>query len=192
HKMIYTGVTEVFLTYIKVSLFSAAFISFPLIVIQIWRFIAPGLYFEEKKIFFPLLIATPVLFLLGAAFAYFFVFPLAYEFFLSFEIPGSTGTLPIQLEARVSEYLSFVMRLIFAFGICFELPVILMILASIGVVTSTKLKKQWRFAIIGIFILAAFITPPDILSMIALALPLIFLYGLSILMVRVIENRQAQ
>ncbi|MCX7337951.1 MAG: twin-arginine translocase subunit TatC [Alphaproteobacteria bacterium] len=187
-RLIYTGLTEAFLTYIKVAAFSAAFVSFPVIATQVWLFVAPGLYQNEKKIFVSLLAATPLLFFLGAAFAYFVIFPTAYQFFLSFESPGINGSLPIELEAKVNEYLSFVMRLIFAFGICFELPVILTLMASIGVVSHQSLIQRWRIAVVVIFVIAAFITPPDILSMLGLALPLIILYGLSIIMIRALEN----
>jgi sec-independent protein translocase protein TatC len=183
-RLIYTGLTEAFLTYIKVAAFSAAFVAFPLIAIQLWRFIAPGLYQSEKKLFVSLLIATPVLFFLGALFAYTIIFPTAYEFFLSFET--NAGYLPIQLEAKVNEYLSFVMHLIFAFGICFELPVLLTLLASIGLITTQTLINKWRIAVVTIFIVAAFITPPDIISMLGLALPLVILYGLSIMMVKLV------
>ena len=188
-RLIYTGLTEAFLTYIKVAAFSAAFLSFPVVASQLWMFIAPGLYRTERKVFVPLLLATPLLFLIGAAFAYYVIFPAAYAFFLSFETPGSTGQLPIQLEAKVNEYLSFVMRLIFAFGISFELPVLLTLLANVGIVTSQGLITKWRFAVVGIFIVAALITPPDMLSMIGLAIPLIVLYGLSILMVKWVEHK---
>jgi sec-independent protein translocase protein TatC len=186
-RLIYTGLTEAFLTYIKVAAFSAAFLSFPVVASQVWMFIAPGLYRKERKVFVPLLLATPLLFLIGAAFAYYVIFPAAYTFFLSFETPGSTGQLPIELEAKVNEYLSFVMRLIFAFGISFELPVLLTLLANVGMVTSQGLITKWRFAVVGIFIVAALITPPDMLSMVGLAIPLIILYGLSILMVKWVE-----
>ena len=190
-RLIYTGLTEAFLTYIKVAAFAAAFLSFPVIASQLWMFIAPGLYRKERKVFIPLLMATPVLFLVGAAFAYYVIFPLAYAFFLSFETPGSTGQLPIQLEAKVNEYLSFVMRLIFAFGISFELPVLLTLLANVGMVSSEGLITRWRFAVVGIFIIAAVITPPDMLSMVGLAIPLIILYGISILMVRWVEYKHS-
>ena len=188
-RLIYTGLTEAFLTYIKVAVFAAAFLSFPVMASQLWMFIAPGLYRKERKVFIPLLMATPALFLIGAAFAYYVIFPLAYAFFLSFETPGSTGQLPIQLEAKVNEYLSFVMRLIFAFGISFELPVLLTLLANVGMVSSQGLITKWRFAVVGIFIIAAVITPPDMLSMVGLAIPLIILYGISILMVRWVEYK---
>ena len=187
-RLIYTGLTEAFLTYIKVAAFAAGFIAFPLIASQIWLFIAPGLYRHERKLFVGLLIATPILFFLGAAFAYTVIFPAAYQFFLSFESAAAAGSLHIQLEAKVNEYLSFVMRLIFAFGICFEMPVVLTLLASIDLVTRQGLIQKWRIAILLIFIIAAIITPPDILSMLGLALPLIILYGLSIVMVTFLEN----
>jgi len=188
-RLIYTGLTEAFLTYVKVAAFAAAFLSFPIVASQIWMFIAPGLYRHERKVFVPLLIATPILFLLGASFAYYIIFPIAYAFFLSFESLGSTGQLPIQLEAKIGEYLSFVMRLTFAFGISFELPVLLTLLANVGMVSSQGLISKWRFAVVGLFTIAAFITPPDMLSMVGLAIPLIILYGLSILMVRSVERK---
>jgi sec-independent protein translocase protein TatC len=191
-RLIYTGLAEAFLTYVKVALFSAAFLSFPVVASQVWMFIAPGLYRKEKNIFLPLLIATPVLFFCGAAFAYYCIFPAAYSFFLSFEVPGSTGSLPIQLEAKVNEYLSFVMRLIFAFGITFELPVLLTLLANAGIVSSQALIMKWRLSVVGIFTIAALITPPDIVSMVGLAIPLIVLYGISILMVRSMERRRLE
>ncbi|RZI46105.1 twin-arginine translocase subunit TatC [Candidatus Finniella inopinata] len=189
-RLIYTGLTEAFLTYIKVAAFAAAFISFPLMAIQVWRFIAPGLYHNERNLFIGLLATTPVLFLLGAGFAYTIIFPTAYEFFLSFE--SNAGHLPIQLEAKVNEYLSFVMRLIFAFGICFELPVVLTLLASVGLITAETLVNKWRIAVVVIFAISAFITPPDIVSMLGLALPLIMLYGFSIMMVKVLAKRRAK
>jgi len=187
-RLIYTGLTEAFLTYIKVAAFAASLIAFPLIASQVWMFIAPGLYQNERKLFISLLVATPILFVLGAIFAYTVIFPAAYQFFLSFESSAAIGSLPIQFEAKVNEYLSFVMRLIFAFGICFEMPIVLTLLASIGVVSRQSLIEKWRIAVLLIFIVAAVITPPDVLSMLGLALPLIILYGLSIIMVTILEN----
>ncbi len=190
-KLIYTGLTEAFLTYLKVSLFSGFFITFPLIAAQLWRFIAPGLYLKEKKVFLPFIIATPLLFFIGAAFAYYVVFPSAYSFFLSFESPATDTMLAIQLEAKVNEYLSFVMRLILAFGVCFELPIVLALLGRAGFLTARSLIDKWRLAVVGIFTLAAIITPPDLFSMLALALPLIFLYGVAIVLVRSLERRDS-
>lgn len=189
-KLIYTGLTEAFLTYIKVSAFTAFFFSFPIMANQLWKFIAPGLYKNEKFVFVSLLTATPILFLIGSAFAYYFVFPTAYKFFLSFEMVDKTTLLPIQLEAKVNEYLSFVMRAIFAFGICFQLPVLLAVLAIINAVNYKGLVKYWRFWVVGIFGLSAIVTPPDVLSMIGLALPMISLYGLSVIMVNYMEKRK--
>jgi sec-independent protein translocase protein TatC len=191
-KLIYTGLTEAFLTYLKVAVFSGLFFSFPYIASQLWFFIAPGLYARERHFFRFILLATPLLFILGAAFAYFIVFPAAYTFFLSFEVPGANGILPIQLEPRVGEYLAFVMRLIFAFGLSFQLPVALVLLALTKVITTHQLLRHWRIAVVAIFTIAAIITPPDLFSMIGLALPLLVLYGLSIIMVRIVESRQSK
>lgn len=191
-RLIYTGLTEAFLTYLKIALFSGFFLTFPYMANQVWLFIAPGLYEQEKKFVRFILLATPILFLVGSAFAYFIVFPAAYTFFLSFEAPGSNGMMPIQLEPRVGEYLAFVMRLIIAFGMSFQLPVVLMILASTGLVTTKKLLHHWRIAVVAIFAIAAIITPPDLFSMIGLAFPLLILYGLSILVVRLFERRSSK
>ncbi|MFA4993854.1 MAG: twin-arginine translocase subunit TatC [Bdellovibrionales bacterium] len=180
-RLIYTGLTEAFVTYIKLALWTGCFIAFPVIASQIWMFVAPGLYKNERKAFLPFLIATPIFFLAGAAMAYYVVFPLAWTFFLSFEIPAAAGGLPIQLEARVSEYLSLSMTVIFAFGMAFELPVALVLLARAGVVSATKLSSFRRYAIVLIFVAAAVLTPPDLISMVSLALPMTLLYELSIL-----------
>src|SRR3984957_14078921 len=153
-RLIYTGLTEAFITYIKLALWAGCFLAFPVIATQIWMFVAPGLYNNERKAFLPFLIATPVLFVTGAAMAYYFVFPLAWKFFLSFETPPAPGGLPIELEARVREYLSLSMTVIFAFGIAFELPLILVLLARIGLITSAQLAKFRRYAIVLIFIAA--------------------------------------
>lgn len=188
-KLIYTGLTEAFLTYIKVSVFCGFFITFPYLATQIWLFTSPALFKHERKLLRIILFATPFLFFVGSAFAYYVIFPNAYQFFLSFETLGTPGSLPIQLEPRVAEYLSFVMRLLLAFGISFQLPVLLTVLATVKVVTFRGLIDKWRIGVVVIFAVAAIITPPDMLSMIGLAVPLMVLYGLSILMVRVVEKR---
>lgn len=189
-KLIYTGLTEAFVTYVKIAFFSGFFLSFPFIATQIWIFIAPGLYQNEKTILKAILIATPALFIAGIVFAYKVIFPTAYGFFLSFESTGSTASLPIQLEPRVAEYLSFVMKLLLAFGVSFELPILITVCSLIGFVQSRNLIRYWRIAVVIIFTIAAIVTPPDILSMIGLALPLVALYGLSILMVKMIERKK--
>lgn len=190
-RMIYTGLTEAFFTYIKVAFWAGAFLTFPFIATQLWLFIAPGLYRTEKKAFLPFLVATPILFFMGGAMVYYFIFPLAWRFFLSFETPGGDGMVPIELEARVSEYLSLVMKLIFAFGLSFQLPVLLTLMGRAGLVTSAQLAKNRKFAIVGVFVVAALITPPDIISQVGLGLPIIALYELSILAVRFMEKRRA-
>ncbi|EFH10589.1 twin-arginine translocase subunit TatC [Pseudoroseomonas cervicalis] len=180
-RMIFTALYEAFFTYLKVALFGAVFLSFPMWATQLWLFIAPGLYRSEKKALLPFLLASPVLFVLGAALAYYFIFPLAWRFFISFETPPGAGALPVQLEAKVSEYLSLVMHMILAFGIAFQLPVALTLMAKVGIVSVAGLKKGRRYAIVGMFVVAAVITPPDIISQVGLAVPLIALYEISIL-----------
>ena len=181
-RLIYTALYEAFFTYLKVAFFGAAFLSFPFVATQIYMFVAPGLYRSEKRAFLPFLLATPVLFVGGAALAYYFVFPAAWKFFLSFESIDGGGGLPVQLEAKVSEYLGLVMKLIFAFGLAFQLPVLLTLLARVGIITVAQMKKYRRYAYVGMFIIAAVITPPDVITMTGLAVPLIVLYEISILM----------
>src|SRR5258705_8253568 len=189
--MIFTALYETFFTYVKVGMFGAICLAFPFMAAQIWLFIAPGLYRNERKAFLPFLLATPAMFLIGAAFVYYVMMPYAIRFFLSFEVPGGAGGLPIELEARVSEYLSFVMTLIFAFGFCFELPVLLTLLGRVGIVTSAGLKKARRYAIVGVFAVAAVVTPPDVFSQLSLAFRLVGLYEISILCVKLIERQRA-
>ena len=189
-RMIYTALHEKFFTNIRVAFFAAAFISFPIIAGQIWMFVAPGLYKNEKSAFLPFLIATPLLFLAGASMVYYFVMPVAWQFFASFQSLGAEGALPIELLPKVGEYLSLVMRLIFAFGISFELPVLMTLLARVGIVTSEGLKKKRRYAIVAAFAVAAVLTPPDPLSQISLAIPIILLYEISIISARLIERKR--
>ena len=191
-RLIFTALHETFFTYLKVALFASIFISLPFILMQIWVFVAPGLYKNEKSVVIPYLIATPVLFLLGAALVYFFIMPLAIKFFLSFESIGGQGSLPIQLEAKVNEYLSLIIRLIFAFGISFQLPVLLTLLARVSLVSSDGLRNNRKYVIVGVFIIAAIITPPDPISQIGLGIPILLLYEISILAVKYIESKRTK
>ena len=190
-RMIYTALYEPFFAYIKQSMFVAAFIAFPVVASQLWMFIAPGLYKHERRAFLPFLIATPVLFFLGGALVYFVVFPLAWHFFLGFQTPGGSGNLPIQVEPKVDQYLSLSMQLIFAFGLGFELPVILVLLVRVGIASAAGLASKRRYAIVGAFIAAAVLTPPDVISQVSLALPIIVLYEISIVCARMIERGRA-
>ena len=188
-RLIFTALQETFLTYIKVAFFAAFFLTCPYILIQIWKFIAPGLYEHEKSALMPYLVLTPILFLFGGMLVYYLIMPLAIKFFLSFESTGLTTALPIQLEAKVNEYLSLVMKLIFAFGISFQLPVILSLLARIGFIDSIFLRERRKYVVIIIFAVAAVLTPPDPVTQIGLAVPLLLLYELSIISVKIIEKK---
>jgi len=188
-RMIFTALHETFITYLKVAFFAAIFITSPIILIQLWKFVAPGLYKNEKKALLPYLIATPILFLLGGMLVYYLIMPLAIKFFLTFET-SSLNSLPIQLEAKVNEYMSLIMRLIFAFGISFQLPVLLSLLARVGFIDSKYLKKRRKYVIVIIFAAAAILTPPDPITQIGLGIPLLILYELSILSVSIIEKKK--
>jgi len=189
-ELIYTAPQEFFFTEVKLALFGAIFIAFPVIAAQLYMFVAPGLYRAERKAFLPFLVATPILFLLGASLVYFVAMPLAMKFFLSMQQTGDQ-TVQILLTAKVSEYLSLIMALILGFGICFQLPVLLTLLARAGLVTSKGLKHYRRHAILGVFVAAAILTPPDPISQIALALPTLLLYELSIFAVKLTEKKRA-
>ena len=188
-RLIFTALQETFLTYLKVSFFASFFITCPYILMQVWRFIAPGLYRHEKAAIVPYLVLTPILFFLGGMLVYYLIMPLAIKFFLSFESTGLNTSLPIQLEAKVNEYLSLIMKLIFAFGLSFQLPVVLSLLARIGVVDAKFLRDRRKYVVIIIFAAAAILTPPDPITQIGLAIPLLILYELSIFSVSIIENK---
>ena len=189
-RLIFTALHETFITYLKVAFFTSMFVTSPIILTQVWKFIAPGLYKNEKRALLPYLIATPTLFLLGGMLVYYLVMPLAIKFFLTFETTANVNTLPIQLEAKVNEYLSLIMRLIFAFGLSFQLPVLLSLLARVGFVNSQYLRERRKYVVVIIFIVAAILTPPDPITQIGLGIPLLILYELSILAVKVIEKKK--
>ena len=188
-RLIFTALHEAFITYLKVAFFASFFITSPIFLTQIWKFVAPGLYKNEKRALLPYLIATPVLFIFGGLLVYYLVMPLAIKFFLSFESSALETSLPIQLEAKVNEYLSLVMKLIFAFGLSFQLPVVLSLLARIRIVDSKFLKEKRKYVVVMIFASAAILTPPDPITQIGLAIPLLILYELSIISVKLIEKK---
>jgi len=183
-RLIYTGLTEAFFTYIKVAFFAGIFITFPILLTQLWRFIAPGLYSTERKAFRPFIIATPILFFLGGFVVYQFILPVVVDFFLGYQSAGANTPLPIQLEARVSEYLDLVMTLVFAFGLCFQLPVLLTLMGKAGLITAEALAKGRKWALLATLVTAAFLTPPDIISQLMLGAAIMLLYELSIILIK--------
>jgi len=186
---IYTALQEAFFTELKIAFFFSLFFAFPLVAIQIWKFIAPGLYGNEKKAFLPFLISTPILFFAGGAMVYYLIAPVAWKFFLSYQNLNSSGV-PIRLEAKMGEYLSLMMRFIFAFGLAFQLPVVLSLLVKANIVDYLALKKFRKYAIVIAFLSAAFLTPPDPFSQISLALPIIILYEISIFIAKRIKSKK--
>ncbi|ENP55063.1 twin arginine-targeting protein translocase TatC [Brucella abortus 863/67] len=189
-ELIYTAPQEFFFTQVKVAMFGGIVLAFPVIAAQIYKFVAPGLYKHERTAFLPFLIASPILFLIGGALVYFFFTPMVMWFFLAMQQTGGSGELQISLLPKVSEYLSLIMTLIFAFGLVFQLPVVTSLMARVGLVTSAGLKDKRKYAIVIAFVAAAVLTPPDPASQIGLALPTILLYEISIFLARMIEKKR--
>ena len=193
NELIFTGLQQGFMVNVKISFFGGFVVSFPFIGFQIWRFIAPGLYKKEKLAFLPFLIASPALFIIGGAFAYFVVLPLAFNFFLSFQNTSDLNNLVgIKYLGTINEYLSLTMRFILAFGICFQLPVLLTLMGKAGLVSSESLVRFRKYAIVSILIVAAIVTPPDVITQIILFSVVYSLYEMSILLVKLVEKKKEE
>jgi sec-independent protein translocase protein TatC len=191
-KLIYTQLYEAFFVRIKVAMFGGLFVSFPVMACQLWLFVAPGLYRSEKRALLPFLAATPVLFVMGAALAYFVLFPIAFKFFAGFQTVTGGGGVPIELLPKVGEYLDLVMKMIFACGLIFQMPVGISLLAKVGITSSKSLSKMRRYAIVGMTVAAAVVAPPDPISMSIVAIPLILLYEVSIIAARMVEPKPVE
>ncbi len=191
-KLIFTAPQEFFFAQLKIALFTALFIAFPVIASQVYKFVAPGLYKDERKAFLPFLFATPILFFIGAALVFYVIMPLAMSFFLSMQMQGDSATTTIELLPKVSEYLGLIMTLIFAFGLVFQMPVVISLLARAGLVSEAGLKAKRKWAVVLTFVAAAVLTPPDPISQIGLAVPTLLLYELSIYATRLIERKRLE